>query len=362
MTRVRIEGLTKVFGKTLAVDNLSLEVRDKEFVSLLGPSGCGKTTTLNCISGLETPTKGDIYFDDQRINDMPPKDRGIGLVFQSYAIFGYMTVFENLAFGLRIRRVPEDEIKHEVEQMAEFLGIREVLQEKAGKQSLTNLQKTAIGRTLLIKPKVLLLDEPLSNLDADARDVMRAELKRLQRDVEQTTIFVTHDQLEAIALSDKVAIMNLGRLQQYDTPDVVYNHPKNQFVANFVGSPSMNIIDCSLKLDNEQAVLVHPSFTLDVTNMRHHLEKITTGSEVVVGIRPEYLTVTKQPSKLSVAATVYVTEPLGHENIVYLQLDGILLRAVTPAAVNFNINEKVGVEFHKDKIHIFDRKDGEAIV
>ncbi len=362
MTRVTIKGLTKVFGKTLAVDDLNLEVKDKEFVSLLGPSGCGKTTTLNCISGLEQPTTGDIYFDDKRINDVPSKDRAIGLVFQSYAIFGYMTVFDNLAFGLKIRNVPQYEIKKQVEQMADFLGIRDLLQQRAGRLSLTNMQKTAIGRTLLVKPNVLLLDEPLSNLDAEARAVMRVELKRLQKEVEQTTIFVTHDQLEAMALSDRVAVMNLGRLQGYDTPDGVYNHPTNRFVANFIGSPSMNFIDCSLKLDDERAFLVHERFSMDVTSLRDYLNKFNLGSELVLGIRPEHITISRQPTKQGIAVTVYVTELLGFENIIYLQFNGTLLRALTPAAVSFDVNDRVWLEFHKEKIHIFDRKNGEVIV
>src|SRR5713226_5752919 len=316
MTKVIIKGLTKQFGKLTAVQDLDLDVKDKEFVSLLGPSGCGKTTTLNCLSGLETPTKGDIFFDDQRINDIPSKDRGIGLVFQSYAIFTQMSTFDNLAFGLKIRGTPQMEIKREVERMAEFLDIKEVLNEKAGKLSLTNMQKTAIGRTLITQPKVLLLDEPLSNLDAESRNVMRTELKRLQKEVEQTTIFVTHDQLEALTLSDRIAVMSAGRLQQYDTPDAVYDHPKNQFVANFIGSPSMNFIDCSLKLSDERAFLENERFTIDFTSHRAVLAELGNSTEVFLGIRPEHVNVTR-PSEVQTSAKglrlegkVFITEPM----------------------------------------------------
>ncbi len=369
MTRVAIKGLTKQFGNLTAVENLDLEVKDKEFVALLGPSGCGKTTTLNCLSGLETPTAGDIFFDDKRINDIAPKDRGIGLVFQSYAIFTTMSTFDNLAFGLKIRGGSSTEIKREVERIAEFLGIREVLNEKAGKLSLANMQKTAIGRTLLIQPKVLLLDEPLSNLDAESRAIMRTELKRLQKEVEQTTIFVTHDQLEAMTLSDRIAVMSTGKLQQYDTPDAVYNHPKNQFVANFIGSPSMNFINCTLKSGADRTFLVNDRFTLDFTRHRALLNEFDNGSELSIGIRPEHVTVMPQsaiqPSAkgLHMAGKIFITEPLGFENIVHVQLDGMMLRAMTPATSTFDDNESVLVKLNEDYIHVYSKRDeGRAII
>lgn len=368
MTRVAIKGLTKQFGKLTAVENLDLEVKDKEFVSLLGPSGCGKTTTLNCLSGLETPTKGDIYFDDARINDIPPKDRGIGLVFQSYAIFTHMSAFDNLAFGLKIKGASDTEIKKEVDRMAEFLDIKGVLNDKAGKLSLTNMQKTAIGRTLLTQPKVLLLDEPLSNLDAESRVIMRTELKRLQKEVEQTTIFVTHDQLEAMTLSDKIAVMKAGKLQQYDTPDSVYNNPKNHFVANFIGSPSMNLIDCSLKLGDERAFLVNQRFTIDVTKHRRLLNEFANDSEVVFGIRPEHVKVL-HPSDASPSAKglhlrgkVFLTELQGFETIVDVELDGMMLKAMAPSTSNFEANESILVSFDEDHIHVFSKKDEGRVI
>jgi ABC-type sugar transport system ATPase subunit len=369
LTQVTIKGLTKQFGKLTAVDNLDLDVKDKEFVSLLGPSGCGKTTTLNCLSGLETPTKGDIFFDDKRINDIPSKDRGIGLVFQSYAIFTHMSTFDNLAFGLKIRGASETELKTEVERMAEFLDIKEVLNQKAGKLSLTNMQKTAIGRTLLIKPKVLLLDEPLSNLDAESRNVMRTELKRLQKEVEQTTIFVTHDQLEAMTLSDRIAVMTTGRLQQYDTPANVYDHPKNQFVANFIGSPSMNFMDCSLKLGDERAYLVNERFTLDFTNHKDILTESANSPELVLGIRPEHVSVAR-PSDISPSAKglhiggkVFITELIGFESIVSVQVDDLMIKAIVPTATNFEINERIMITFDEGHLHVFSKNgEGPAIV
>jgi ABC-type sugar transport system ATPase subunit len=359
LTRVVVENLTKTFGKTLAVSDLNLEVKDKEFVSLLGPSGCGKTTTLNCISGLEKPTKGDIYFDGQVVTEMEAKDRGVGLMFQSYAIFHHMTVFENLAFPMQIRHRPEAEIQSEVQAMADFLGVKELLSVKAARLSLPEMQKVALGRTLLVKPKVLLLDEPLSNLDAAVRAVVRAELKRLQKEVAQTTIFVTHDQLEAMTLSDRIAVMNLGKLHQYDAPETVYNHPTNRFVANFVGSPSMNFIDVSYEV-NRQARLVNSNFAIDVTEWRNHLSKYASGSELTVGIRPERLVVSGTGT--GIPATVTVTEPIGFESILTLQLGDLLIRAVVPLKTNFQAGDKVVLGFDKDHLHVFDRRSGETII
>ena len=359
MTRVVVENLTKTFGKTVAVSELNLEVKDKEFVSLLGPSGCGKTTTLNCISGLEKPTKGDIYFDGQAVTEMEAKDRGVGLMFQSYAIFHHMSVFDNLAFPLQIRRRPEAEIQQEVRSMADFLGIEDLLAVKAARLSLPEMQKVALGRTLLVKPKVLLLDEPLSNLDATVRAVVRAELKRLQKEVAQTTIFVTHDQLEAMTLSDRIAVMNLGKLHQYDAPETVYNHPTNRFVANFVGSPSMNFVDVSYEV-NGQARLVNSNFAIEVPEWRNHLSKYASGSELTVGIRPERLVVSRSGS--GIPATVTVTEPIGFESILTLQLGGLMVRAVVPLKTNFQAGEKVTLSFDKDYLHVFDRRSGDAII
>ena len=362
MTRVTIRNLTKVFGALRAVDNLNLEIKDREFVALLGPSGCGKTTTLNCISGLETPTSGEILFDDVVVNDLPSKDRGVGLVFQTYAVFYHMTVYENIAFGLKIRKVPGNEIRKEVMQVADFLGLTGVLNRKAGTLELSGMQKTAIGRTLVTKPKVLLLDEPLSNLDAAVRTVTRAELKRMQKELEQTTIFVTHDQLEAMTLSDQIAVMDKGKLQQYDTPDGVYNRPVNRFVANFIGSPSINLVDCSLEFRDGKAYLVHSDFRIDVSNYKNHLEKYASKSEVILGIRPEHIYLARKLHEETINTTVFITEPLGGETLLNLQVGGLLLRVMAPGDVATEIGSKLAVEFDKKYLHIFDKKTQEAII
>ncbi|HEY8475311.1 MAG TPA: ABC transporter ATP-binding protein, partial [Chloroflexota bacterium] len=242
MARILLDNLRKEFGKVVAVERLSLDVGDGQFVALLGPSGCGKTTTMNMIAGLERPTSGTIYFDDRPMNDVPPGKRNVGFVFQNYAIFTHMTVYDNLAFGLKIRHVPPAEIRKEVLKVAELLQLTDQLHQNAGRLSVNDMQKVAIGRTMIIRPSIFLLDEPFSNLDAAFRAYMRGELKRLQREIGQTMIYVTHDQVEAMSMADKIAVMDFGVLQQYGTPDEVYYKPVNMFVANFIGSPNMNFL------------------------------------------------------------------------------------------------------------------------
>ncbi|MFQ5763102.1 MAG: ABC transporter ATP-binding protein [Candidatus Bathyarchaeia archaeon] len=363
MVKVVLENLSKVFGGLVAVDNLSLEVKDREFVSLLGPSGCGKTTTLNCIAGLEIPTDGNVYFDDRVVTDLRPKERGVGLVFQSYAIFRHMSVFDNLVFPLRIRGISEAVKRERVKATAELLGVEGMLERKAGRLSLSEMQKVAIGRTLLSEPKVLLLDEPLSNLEAQAKVMMRAELKRLQREVEQTTIFVTHDQLEAMTLSDRIAVMSQGKLQQYGAPSEVFDHPRNRFVANFIGSPTMNLIECSYKTEGERALLVGGPLKLDVTEFRKAIEASSNATEFTIGVRPEHVKVsTKRHAKSDAEGTVNLVELLGTEAILSIQVDtDVMLNSVVPASLKVGVNEKVWMEFDRSHLHIFS-KDGDAVV
>lgn len=363
MTRVLLKGLTKEFGSLTAVHSLDLEIKYKEFIALLGPSGCGKTTTLNMIAGLETPTRGEIYFDDKFVNPLAAKDRGVGLVFQSYAVFPTMTVYDNMAFGLKIRKMAESDIKKEVEHMAELLGLKDILYQRTGRLAISSLQKVALGRTLVTQPKVLLLDEPLSNLDTSLRAVARAELKRFQKEIEQTTIFVTHDQLEAMTLASRIAIMNFGKLHQYDPPEVVYENPKNLFVANFVGSPSTNLFDCSYQEKDGKALLVHEQFQLDVTEYRSAIEKAAKGSELVLGVRPEYVSLTREKPKgdAAVKATLLLSELIGYEYIVHVEVGKKLVKIVLPT-VDVSAGQDCWLEFHKDKLHIFEKKSGEVII
>src|SRR6184192_4513501 len=248
MARVEIRGLHKEFEGTVAVENLDLEVKDKEFVVLLGPSGCGKTTTLRCIAGLETPSEGEIYIGDRLVNDLDPKQRNIAMVFQSYALYPHMTVYQNMAFPLENAKVPEREIVERVNRTARLLQIEGLLSRKPAQLSGGQRQRVALGRAIVREPTVFLMDEPLSNLDAQLRVVMRAELKKLQKDLGVTTIYVTHDQVEAMTMADRVALLNKGLLQQFDPPRIMYDRPANRFCASFIGSPAMNL--CTLGVSN----------------------------------------------------------------------------------------------------------------
>ena len=289
MAHIVLEGLIKRFGKQTAVDRLSLDIRDREFIALLGPSGCGKTTTMNMISGLLKPDEGDIYFDGRSVIGTPPGKRGVGFMFQNYAVFTFLNVYDNIAFGLKIRKMPPAEIEKSVQDVARLLQIRHLLGMSASALSINDMQRVALARSMITKPKIFLLDEPLSNLDAALRAVMRAELKKIQQELGQTAVYVTHDQVEAMSLADRIAVMNFAVLQQYDTPHNVYNRPKNLFVANFIGSPTINFFEGVYKKGefvlsdfSTGAVPVSPGHAKE-------LEKSLKRDRVVVGVRPEHL-------------------------------------------------------------------------
>src|SRR6266567_2974173 len=247
MAQVALRNIVKTFDRTPAVQGIDLDIADREFVVLVGPSGCGKSTTLRMIAGLEEVTSGDIYIGDQIVNDVPPKDRDIAMVFQNYALYPHMTVFENMSFGLRLRRVPKPEIRERVEHAAKILDITDLLDRRPKALSGGQRQRVAMGRAIVRNPKVFLFDEPLSNLDAKLRVQMRTEIKRVHQKVKTTTVYVTHDQVEAMTLADRVVVMNHGRIEQIGTPQELYHHPRTRFVAGFIGSPAMNFIPCQLE-------------------------------------------------------------------------------------------------------------------
>ncbi|RLG07795.1 MAG: sugar ABC transporter ATP-binding protein [Thaumarchaeota archaeon] len=364
MSRVKVVNLRKKFDKTIAVDGISFEVKDGEFVILLGPSGCGKTTTLRCIAGLETPDEGEIYIGDRLVNDLPPKDRDIAMVFQSYALYPHMSVYDNLAFPLKMRKYPKQEIDKRVREVAKLLRIEELLDRKPRQLSGGQQQRVALGRALVRNPQVWLMDEPLSNLDAKLRVYMRAELKKLQKDLGITTIYVTHDQAEAMAMADRVAVMNQGKILQYDSPHAVYERPANIFVAGFLGSPPMNFVDANIVERDAQLILDAGFFELplpeDLANLVREQAK---GDKVVIGFRPEniILSIEKQPESVF-QADVYVVEPMGSNLIVDLKAGDYLMKAVVPALTKLpGIGEKVWVGFPLEKIHIFDAKTEQAI-
>ncbi len=286
--KIILKDLSKYFGNVRAVNDLNLEIKDSEFVALLGPSGCGKTTTLLTIAGLYKPTKGYVYFNDRIINDVPPKDRKIGMVFQSYALYPHMTVFNNIIFPLRLKKIPREEMRRRAIDVANLVHIEELLDRKPGQLSGGQQQRVALCRALIKEPEILLLDEPLSNLDAKLRVTMRSELKRLQKDLGITTIFVTHDQVEAMTMADRIAVLNEGILQQFSTPYELYNHPKNLCVAGFIGNPPINLIDVSFERSNGRFSLKGKDFRVEFPReLAIGMEGDLSGSELVLGIRPD---------------------------------------------------------------------------
>src|SRR5687768_13021486 len=316
---IKFQNVSKTFGDTRVVDDLSLEIDDGEFVVLLGPSGCGKTTTLRMLAGLETVTTGDIYIGDERINDVPTQHRDLAMVFQSYALYPHMTIAENIAYPLRVRKLDKNERAKRVNDVAAMLEIESLLDRKPRQLSGGERQRVALARAIVREPRAYLMDEPLSNLDARLRVQMRGELKRLQHQLGTTTIYVTHDQAEAMTLASRVAVMKRGKLQQFDTPMNIYHQPANRFVAEFVGSPSMNFVDGSI---------ADGMFVSD--SLRIPLIAFSGPARVTMGIRPEHIHVLTEPREGAIPASVYVTELMGNETFVFLTVGPHRLIARAP--------------------------------
>jgi len=355
--RVGYENVIKRYGPVLGVDRLHLEIRAGEFVVLLGPSGCGKTTTLRMLAGLENVTSGNIYIGQSCVNEVPPRDRDIAMVFQSYALYPHMTVAENIAYPLRVRRVPDHEIPGRIQKAAELLGIGELLERKPKELSGGQRQRVALARAIVRHPRVFLMDEPLSNLDAKLRVHMRGELKRLQYELGTTTLYVTHDQAEAMTLAHRVAVMDRGKLQQFDTPLNIYERPANQFVAGFMGSPSMNFLDGSL--DRSERRFVFDDVTIA---FRSHSVPLPNGpTRVVLGVRPEDVKLSVSELEGSIPATVYVTEALGNETFVFLNYAKCRIVARAGPAMRLDIESKVWLSFDETKLHFFDPLSGNRL-
>jgi multiple sugar transport system ATP-binding protein len=364
LASLRLQHVTKSFGKVLAVDDVSLEIEDKSFFALLGPSGCGKTTTLRIIAGLDAPTSGDIYIGGRLVNDLSPRERNVAMVFQSYALYPHMTVFDNMAFPLRIGKVPRDKIRKQVHDAAALLEIQELLERKPKELSGGERQRVALGRALVRNPEVFLLDEPLSNLDAKLRVYMRAELKRLQRNLGVTTIYVTHDQVEALTMSDKIAVMSKGRLQQVDGPDELYSGPRNTWVAGFIGSPPMNFLDCTLVFDRRRAFLKTSDFKIEIdVSVAEVVKEKSSSPELILGARPEDLTVVKgQVGKGAIPGEIYVVEPVGESTIVDLKIGKDIVKTRAPRGFKAEIGEQAGFQIVTEKIHLFDKKTEELLI
>ncbi|HDP36285.1 MAG TPA: ABC transporter ATP-binding protein [Candidatus Atribacteria bacterium] len=357
---VKLKNLSKHFGKVKAVNNFNLEINDGEFVALLGPSGCGKTTTLLMIAGIYKPTTGDIYFGEKIVNEVLPKDRKIGMVFQSYALYPHMTVLDNIVFPLKLQKTPRDERERRAKEVAELVQIEELLDRKPAQLSGGQQQRVALCRALIKKPDILLLDEPLSNLDAKLRTLMRAELKRLQKRLGITTIFVTHDQIEAMTMSDRVALLKLGDLQQYSASDELYNRPVNLFVAGFIGSPPMNLIDVFLEQLEEQFLLKNEDITIEIpAKIGKLIQSRSQDKEIVLGIRPEDIKIDHKKGK---EAEVYVIEPMGMQVLVTAKLGNLQIRVLTTPPFTKKMGEKVKLHLNANKIHLFDKNTERSLL
>lgn len=365
MASVTYEHVFKEFGAVTAVNDLNLKIDDKEFLVFVGPSGCGKTTALRLLAGLEEITKGDIKIADRVVNDVPPKDRDIAMVFQSYALYPHMTVYDNLAFGLKLRKTPKDEIKRRVNAAAEILGIGELLARKPRQLSGGQRQRVAVGRAIVREPKVFLFDEPLSNLDAKLRIAMRAEITKLHHRLGTTFIYVTHDQMEAMTMATRIAVINKGILQQLDTPQMLYDNPDNLFVAGFIGSPAMNFFKAKLQKQDGKLIVDAGSFSVPVPDDRKKAYDGFVGKDVVFGIRPEDIyNPAFVPTGIHAApieTKVDVTELMGNEIFLYLVSGTNSIVARVDPRTNFRIGDKVQVSFNMDKCHLFDPETDKAI-
>ncbi|MCD4784658.1 MAG: sn-glycerol-3-phosphate ABC transporter ATP-binding protein UgpC [Candidatus Eremiobacteraeota bacterium] len=343
------------------VKGVSMNISDGEFLVLVGPSGCGKSTTLRMLAGLEEVTSGEIFIDDCMVNDITPKDRDIAMVFQNYALYPHMNVYENMAFGLRLRKFQNNEIEKRVNKTAKLLGIQNLLNRKPKELSGGQRQRVAMGRAIVREPKVFLMDEPLSNLDAKLRVQMRAELQKLHHRLGITTIYVTHDQVEAMTLGNRIALLNHGVIQQLDTPLELYNHPSNKFVAGFIGSPSMNFVDATILEEDGEVYVKTSDFKLKIHGEHGNRLRPFIDKEVIMGIRPEDIAdekfLQKKPEEENTFdAMVEVQEPLGAEIILYIKLGEESLIARVNPQTGAKVGEKLRVVFDTEKVQIFDRE------
>ncbi len=367
MARVKLEGIRKVYDNdVVAVHGAEFEIKDGEFVVLVGPSGCGKSTTLRMIAGLETITEGHLFIGDRLVNNIPPKDRDIAMVFQNYALYPHMTVFDNMAFGLKLRKFPKEEINKRVRQAAEILGIEDILDRKPKQLSGGQRQRVAVGRAIVRKPQVFLFDEPLSNLDAKLRVQMRTEISKLHRQLDATMVYVTHDQVEAMTMGDRIVVMLDGYIQQIDTPLNLYDHPVNRFVAGFIGSPSMNFVTGEVaREDGLHFRALENVFTLPLAEQHETSLKPYEGKKVTLGIRPEDLYVAGSPYITNPVAqarfVIDVIEPMGNEIIVYARvLDHALVARVAPQPLP-QPGQSIDLSLDLTKLHFFDVETGEKI-
>lgn len=364
MSNLLLKNIYKTYtGNVVAVKDFNLAIEDKEFVVLVGPSGCGKSTTLRMIAGLEEITSGELYIDDRLVNDVAPKDRDIAMVFQNYALYPHMTVYDNMAFGLKLRKTPKSEIERRVKEAAKILDIEHLLERRPKALSGGQRQRVALGRAIVREPKVFLMDEPLSNLDAKLRVQMRTEISKLHKRLETTFIYVTHDQTEAMTMGTRIVVMKDGLVQQVGNPQHIYDHPDNLFVAGFIGSPQMNFIDTKVVEKGGKIYIQFGEFTIPLPADKAQIikDKGYIGKDAVFGIRPESLYdeevfINEHPEHV-VSARVEVTELMGSETYLYLNIGGADATAKVDASSKARAEETIKIGFDMSKMHMFDKEN-----
>lgn len=365
MSEVILKGLKKIYdNKVTAVHDVNLTIKDKEFIVLVGPSGCGKSTTLRMVAGLESISDGELYIDGKLMNDIVPKDRDIAMVFQNYALYPHMTVRDNMAFALKLKRTPKAEIESKVNEVAKILGITQYLTRKPKALSGGQRQRVAIGRAMVRNPKVFLLDEPLSNLDAKLRTEMRSQITMLHKKLETTFVYVTHDQTEAMTMADRIVVMDKGVIQQFDTPQKLYNEPANMFVAGFIGSPQMNFIEAEIKKNAGKLTAAFSSYSLEIPKDKEKKLEGYIDKTVILGIRPEHiLSACETASKGKCAMTVnaQIAEMTGSETNVYFELSGKRHIARIKAEQKINAGDSIKLYIDPAAVHFFDKATTEAI-
>jgi multiple sugar transport system ATP-binding protein len=364
MATVTFENVTKKYGDVLAVNDLNLEIGDGEFMVLVGPSGCGKTTSLRMIAGLEEISSGTLRIGDRVVNDVPPKDRDIAMVFQSYALYPHMTVRDNLAFGLKLRKVPKADIQKRVDEAASILSLEKLLDRKPKELSGGQRQRVALGRAIVREPAVFLMDEPLSNLDAKLRVQTRAEIARLHQRLKTTVVYVTHDQVEAMTMGSRIAVMSDGLLQQVGTPQALYDKPINRFVAGFIGSPSMNFVDVSMDGSDGQSMLTAEGEAIKIPLPQRFREAVgvTPGKKLVAGFRPEHIEIGEpKENAATFRANADVVEYLGNEELLHVNAAGRDIVAIVDSEHRVKPGDVLDLHVPLDKLHLFDNESGASL-
>jgi inositol-phosphate transport system ATP-binding protein len=354
--KVELENLTKRWGSVVGADHISLEIEDGEFVAFLGPSGCGKTTTLLMVAGIYKPTEGTILFDERVVNHVAPKDRNVGMVFQSYALYPHMNVFQNISYPLKLKKVPKEDMQKRAQRVADMMGIGHLMDRKPAQLSGGQQQRVALGRALVKEPNLLLFDEPLSNLDARLRLSMRSEIKRLQIELGITSIYVTHDQVEAMTMADRIAVMKDGQLQAYSTPDELYDRPRTLFIAGFVGNPPMNFVEVEVVREDADYHARREGFDVVVPPDRG--EKVVGKGQVVLGIRPEDITIVDK----GISGEIYVVEPLGRDDLLDVRIGEAGVHVLADPALGLRMGQNVALDFNTHKVQFFDPQTEQSLL